>query len=151
MNGRRINRFKGLIVLLAIVTGGVISPASASAQATAPASWSTTPSMSTMPSYQFRSTSVYQPIVGQTPYTSTSSYAPFPSSAPNRARQSWNDPDDNELGTVDDPLPIGEPIVLFLMAFLYFIWKKMSKNSKKMQKNLVMSKKSSTFAPAFPK
>ena len=37
----------------------------------------------------------------------------------NARRGFWDDPTDNPMGVVDNPQPVGEPIVLLLMAMLY--------------------------------
>jgi hypothetical protein len=138
-----------LIAAFLMLQGGSLSPIWAYTQVTPPSAWQTTPVMSedVRPNYQFQSTSAYAPMVGTHSYPSSAVYAP---ASPRPRRSIWDDDLEGE-DAIGVFAPVGEPFVLFLMAFLYFIWKKMSKNSKKMQKNLVMSKKSSTFAPAFPK
>jgi len=67
------------------------------------------------PSYNFHSTSPYQSITEK-------SFGISILSEP--LRDEWNDPDDNEIGTVDDLQPIGEPLILLLFALLYFAIKK---------------------------
>lgn len=97
------------------------------AQVEAPAAWRTTPTLSSgiRPSYQFRSTSTYAPVVGATSYTSTTVYTPGATSTrPHRSKQ-WEDTEDeNPVGQVDDPAPIGEPFVLLLLAGLFVLYKK---------------------------
>ena len=61
------------------------------------------------PSYNFQSTSPYQSITEK-------SFSISILSEPLR----WDTPEDNEIGTVDDLQPIGEPLVLLLFALLYF-------------------------------
>jgi len=137
-----------LIAAFMMLLGGSLSPIWAYTPVTPPSAWQTTPVMSEdiRPNYQFQSTSAYAPMVGTHSYPSSAVYAP---ASPRPRRSSIWDEEPEEGYEIGVFVPVGEPLVLFLMAFLYFIWKKMSKNSKKMQKNLVMSKKSSTFAPAF--
>jgi hypothetical protein len=71
------------------------------------------------PTYQFRSTSAYTPTMNTTVYTPGSS-TPF--GAPTRPRRSdideeEDDPSGDPTGYIDTP--IGEPLVLLLMALLY--------------------------------
>lgn len=66
------------------------------------------------PSYNFQSTSPYQSITEK-------SFGISILSEP--LRNSWDTPDDNEIGTVDNPTPIGEPLVLLLFAVLYLVVK----------------------------
>ena len=145
-NKKRI--YSLLIAAFLVLLGGSLSPLWAYTPVTPPSAWQTTPVMSedVRPNYQFQSTSAYVTVSGGSTMTPVSS--PAYASRPRRSTIDEEPEDGYEIGVFT---PVGEPLVLFLMAFLYFIWKKMSKNSKKMQKNLVMSKKSSTFAPAFPK
>jgi len=142
-NKKRI--YSWLIAVFLVLQGGSLSPVWAYAQVTPPSAWRTTPVMSedVRPSYQFRSTSAFPTVSGRS--TMAPVNAPAYASRPRRSTID-EEPDGEEVGVF---APVGEPFVLLLMAFIYFIWKKMSKKSKKMQKNLVMSKKSSTFAPAF--
>jgi hypothetical protein len=109
--------------------------------ATMPSAWRTTPTLSTdrQMSYQFRSTSAYTPTMNTTVYTPGSS-TPF--GAPTRPRRSGSgDIDEEEDDPIGDPMgyidtPVGEPLVLLLMAVVYLI---LLKKRKKVQKNLVMS------------
>ena len=91
----------------------------------------------TPPSYQFQSTSAYSSVVGQSAFTTSAVSAPY-SAAPNitvlrRAEEwtpgswdgegegdEWGDPS-GELptGVLPNPAPVGEPMVLLLMALLY--------------------------------
>ena len=71
----------------------------------------------TLPEYQFRSTSAYTPMVDVTVYTPGCS---SPASEPRRARKEWSDePDDDPISVVDTP--IGEPMILLLFALLYML------------------------------
>jgi len=100
---------------------GCETAAYAYTQAAPPAAWRTTPTLSTdmQPTYQFRSTSAYTPTMNTTVYTPGSS-TPF--GAPTRPRRSdideeEDDPSGDPTGYIDTP--IGEPLVLLLMALLY--------------------------------
>lgn len=80
----------------------------------------------TLPSYQFRSTSTFTPIVGERSYISTQSYSPV-ANKPYRAKADWTEKEDEpEIGVIIQP-PIGEPYVLLLMAVLYLFYKKSKK------------------------
>lgn len=82
----------------------------------------------TLPSYQFRSTSTFTPIVGERSYISTQSYSPG-ASKPYRAK-TWNedagDPEGEEIAVITEQ-PLGSPLILLLMAVLYLFYKKSKK------------------------
>ena len=123
MKQHRRHIFKWLFALWMLCCIGSVNAAS---QVEAPAAWRTTPVMSedVRPNYEFRSTSSYAPVVGTTSYlaTSTTVYKPG-TSGPNRAKKdSWDDPGDDAIGTVDTP--IGEPIILILFALAFILYKK---------------------------
>lgn len=123
MKQHRRHIFKWLFALWMLCCIGSVNAAS---QVEAPAAWRTTPTLSAdiYPSYQFRSTSSYAPIVGTTSYlaTSTTVYKPG-TSGPNRAKKDvWDDPEDDAIATVDTP--IGEPLILLLLAGLFVLYKK---------------------------
>ena len=63
--------------------------------------------------YSFRSTSRFAPIDNTPAYNA-------PQNAPRKA-WSWSEPTDNPIGTVTNPVPVGEPFILLLMAGLYVI------------------------------
>ena len=120
-----------------------ISTAKAAPLANQPAAWRTTPTLSSdnCPSYQFRSTSAYAPIVGTTSYTSTTVYSPG-ATGPRRSSP-W---DDSETPPGGDPTgqgvgiintPIGSPLVLLLMAVLYIFYT----NRKKIHEKFAQFKK----------
>ncbi len=96
-------------------------------QASQPASWNskTTFSDDVQPSYSFHSTSSYTPIVGSTSYLSDGSGEV--GAPPRDARRSggWGvpDDDDNPIGTVSN-VPIGEPLVLLVLALLYIVFRR---------------------------
>ena len=79
------------------------------------------------PSYQFRSTSVYS-----SSFSNNSSFVPLaddPYASPGprkgpRKSSPWDEDDpetggSNEVGVVEDQAPVGEPLVLLLLAALY--------------------------------
>lgn len=127
---REIKTYKWLLAI--VLLWGCFSTAYAYEPVTQPSSWRTTPTMSSdvQPNYQFRSTSTYKPVVGQTPYISRSTYT---SGASRPRRSPWDDTDPSGLGVgeVDDPAPIGDaPLILMaLMAGIYVIWKKKRKKN----------------------
>jgi hypothetical protein len=113
--------FKWLFALWMLCCIGSVSAVS---QVSAPAAWRTTPTLSAdiYPSYQFRSTSTYAPVVGTTSYLSTSTTVYTPgASEPYRAKKEWEegDPEGQEVGFIDTP--VGEPFILLLFAFLMSI------------------------------
>lgn len=78
------------------------------------------------PSYQFRSTSVYSSSFSNdnstfVPLADDPYASPGPRKGPRKSSPWDEDPEKggNELGVVDDPTPIGEPLVLLLLAALY--------------------------------
>lgn len=148
----RICIYKWLLAIWLICMGGAISPAVAYTQAALPSAWRSTPALSTdvQPNYQFRSTSTITPIVGQTSYTAGSSDLKIGQYRPGSIRRGIDDEEDDPTG---DPIglidtPVGEiPLLMMLvMACLYAI---LTKKRKKVQKNLVVSEKSTTFARFF--
>jgi hypothetical protein len=143
MMQHRRHIFKWLFALWMLCCIGSVNAAS---QVSAPAAWRTTPVLSTdnYPSYQFRSTSTYAPIVGETSYSSTAIYTPGSSSpsssAPHRAKkggEGWSEPGDDDSGIGNVPTPIGSPLVLLLMAVLYIFYAK----RKKIQEKFAYSQK----------
>lgn len=103
----------------------ILATATSYAQVAQPAAWSTTPTMSedVNTSFSFKSTSSYSPIVGSTGYTSERN---APTRGPRKSEstpwESWGlddpfgIPTDNPIGTVTDPTPVGEPLILLVMA-----------------------------------
>ena len=67
------------------------------------------------PTYTFHTTSVYTTVV-ENPSFSPVAADPYsdPSPRGHIRRGGWGDPDDNELGVVDDPAPIGSPLLVLL-------------------------------------
>lgn len=145
----RNNRiYIGIVTIWLLMLGGALSPVQAYQPvqtyqpAQQPSAWRTKPVMSNelYPEYHFQSTSTYTPVVGKTTYTTTETYNPFETSSPRRARSEydpWNDTDPSEelpLGDVDDPAPIGSPLVLLVLAMLYLL-----------KKNIVLISKSTNF------
>lgn len=81
----------------------------------------------THPTYRFHSTSAYTATVGSSAYSSTISspfaaYSPMGTSRKAKAYNPWDEDDDptgEELGVVNTP--IGEPLILLLMALGYLL------------------------------
>lgn len=86
------------------------------------------------PEYRFQSTSTCPSVVGQSTYTTTAVQAPYsihPVSVIRRTEswtpgswdegEDWGDPGEDEFptGVLPNPAPVGEPMVLLLMALLY--------------------------------
>ena len=121
--------FYRMLMAVWLLSGGVSFSAYAFGQAARFESWSSTQSSSgdMPPAYRFKSTSAYSPVLGESPYSSEifSPLAKSPTPRPNRVGGPWDDDDyenDNPTGVVDDPLPVGEPLVLLVMASLYFLF-----------------------------
>ena len=81
----------------------------------------------TAPSYQFHTTSVYTSVV-ENPTFSPIAADPYSNSSPHRSLRKAvleddddddGDPDSDPIGQIPDPTPIGEPLVLLLLAALY--------------------------------
>ena len=78
------------------------------------------------PSYQFHTTSVYTSVV-ENPTFSPVAADPYSNSGPRKGMRKsspWDEDDPetgggNEVGVVDDTVPVGEPFVLLLLALLY--------------------------------
>ena len=86
--------------------------------------------LSTPPSYQFQSTSTCLSVVGNSTFTTTTVYAPgcsSPSGASRPRRSLWDEEDEEGnpsgegVGNVDTP--VGEPMVLLLLALGYLLVK----------------------------
>ena len=122
MMQRNIHRLVWCLALWMLCS---IGAANAASQASAPAAWRTTPTLSAdiTPSYQFRSTSTYAPVVGTTSYLSTSTtvYTPGASSPYRAKKDSWGegDPEGEEMGYINTP--IGEPFILLLFGVLMMV------------------------------
>ena len=111
-----------LLVALWLLSGSQVTYAFTYGQASEPASWGRTATLSddVRPSYSFRSTSSYTPVVGSTSYLSDGS---GPISSPRRAKSwdPWDEPEDDPIGVVPNPAPLGEPLILLLLALGYFL------------------------------
>ncbi len=103
----------------------VCTAATAHAQVAQPAVWSSKPMMSedVNTDYQFRSTSTCTPIVGSTPYISDGGIttAGAPQCGPRRGPWDGNWESDADPIGVYANTPIGEPLVLLLMALAYIV------------------------------
>ena len=80
-------------------------------------------SYNTTPTYQFRSTSPYQSVVNTTSSFTPLADDPYAGMArQNGPRRAWDwgapGDDDDPIGVIPDQ-PVGEPLVLLLMALLY--------------------------------
>ena len=99
---------KKVLILLIVLWGCVTSSAFAFTNSTQPA---------TLPSYQFRSTSTCQSVIGQSALAPSVSYVPGSTTqthSPYRAKK-WDDPDEDPMGEI----PIGSPWILLVLAVLY--------------------------------
>ena len=142
----RICIYKWLLAIWLICMGGAISPAVAYTQAALPSAWRSTPALSTdvQPNYQFRSTSSLTPIVGQTSYTAGPSDLKIGQYRPGSIRRGIDDeepedPTDPEIGVVDTP--VGEPMVLLMLALLFMGYKIAKFRYKNTQKQQIIAKK----------
>lgn len=66
------------------------------------------------PAFKFQSTSPYSAPVGSASSGMTTQNSPRRSTG-----FSWDDPEDNPVGVVPNPAPVGEPLILLAMASLY--------------------------------
>ena len=124
---RRINRYIWIVALWLILLGGFASPACAYTQ-------------TNLPTYNFRSTSAYAPMVGTSTYT-VQVYAPGASSPMRGPRREgeynpWDEEYDDEGNPGGLPVgqmetPVGEPLILLVFALLYFFFTFYLHNSKK--------------------
>ena len=85
-----------------------------------------TTQQTTFPEYRFQSTSTCVSVVGNSAFTSPAVYAPYsalPRTGIRRAEEysidGEPDEDDFPTGVLPNPAPVGEPMVLLLMALLY--------------------------------
>lgn len=88
--------------------------------------YNTTYNLASMPTYSFRSTSTYAPIVGQTSYMSDGS---GPLCAPRKTGPGgggWGTgmPEDDPIGVTPGQAPIGSPLALLVPLLFYMIIKK---------------------------
>lgn len=87
-----------------------------------PASTATLPSSASVldeyasPAFNFQSTSPYSAPIG-----SASSGLTTQRNARRSSSFDWDAPDDNPVGVLPNPAPIGEPLVLLILATLY-VW-----------------------------
>lgn len=81
----------------------------------------------TLPEYQFRSTSTCTPVVGYTSYTATEQYSPM-ANAPRPGqirRDGWNEePDDDPVGQLTVS-PVGDvPMAMMILLMVVYLLKK---------------------------
>ena len=117
---KRINTYKTLLAVVLMLWGFSTAEATPyqSSYATNAAYRATyTPATinNACPTYTFHTTSVYTTVV-ENPSFSPVAADPYsdPSPRGHIRRGGWGDPDDNELGVVDDPAPIGSPLLVLL-------------------------------------
>ena len=117
---KRINTYKTLLAVVLMLWGFSTAEATPyqSSYATNTAYRATyTPATinNACPTYTFHTTSVYTTVV-EDPSFSPVAADPYsdPSPRGHIRRGGWGDPDDNELGVVDDPAPIGSPLLVLL-------------------------------------
>ena len=125
------NKYKWILAAWIILWGCNPSSTFASMQTPQYTTWSTqtyeqSPVMSVSPSYQFHTTSVYRSGMTDPDFTPLADNvrggAPGHILRGNGTGWNWgddDDPGDNPIGQIDDPAPIGEPLILLLLAALY--------------------------------
>ena len=128
MTQNRKIKYGLLIAVWLLLWGGLLVPAQAYREATLPQSWQRTPVMSedVRPAYEFRSTSSYMATTGR------GSAALTGTAYSSRPRKSTIDeePDGDEIGVM--PGPIGEPLVLLVLAMVYGLimgWRRSQRRS----------------------
>lgn len=91
--------------------GGVVSAATYSTGGSRSHSYAPAFNQNAVPAFRFQSTSLHTSSKANTSAGVTMQKAP----------SSWGDPeeDDNPIGVVPDPQPIGEPLILLAFALLY--------------------------------
>ena len=86
-------------------------------------------SPATAPTYQFRSTSSYTPQMTSATVFTPLADDPYAGLAKqNDVIKGWNpwdedNPGDNPIGQVDEPAPVGTPLVMLLMALMYIAFR----------------------------
>lgn len=93
-------------------------------QTTMPSAWGEKPTLcrDIDPSYHFRTTSSMAPVVGETSYITTT-YTPIGGSRPQKTN-GFNDAEDDPIGVVPDPTPVGEPMAVLLVLALGYVVRK---------------------------
>lgn len=107
-----------MLVAWLLLWGGLLVPARAYTEASLPQTWQRTPVMSedVRPAYEFRSTSSYMATGGR---GSAAPAGATYSSKPRRANP-WDDSGDpNGEGVGNVFTPVGEPLVLLVLAIIY--------------------------------
>ena len=123
MMKKRFKKYRNILLLWLLLIGSPIYAVGTYTPATLPSPWSTTPTMSNdmQTVYQFRSTSPYVSSMN-TSSTMITLYGRVGASSM-RKTGSWNE-DDNPIGEVPDPAPVGEPLVLLALAMLYLLYRR---------------------------
>ena len=144
---KRIYTYKWLLAVFILLWGCIASSVYAYDQVAQTSSWRTMPTYSmqptytpatvssvtnysaTAPTYNFKSTSTYPSLVGNSVFTSKVStpYSNF-QRTPIRKSGSWGgdddeDPEGEEIG-IQPTTPVGEPWVLLVLALLYVVFGK---------------------------
>ena len=134
MMKKRFAKYRNILLLWLLLTGSPICAVGTYTPATMPSSWTTTPTMSNdmQTVYQFRSTSSYVSSMN-TRSTMITLYGRVGASSMRKAGY-WNEdgewvPGDNEnpIGDVDPPAPVGSPFVLLALALAYVLKKRLSR------------------------
>lgn len=95
-------------------------------QTTMPSAWGEKPTLcrDIDPSYHFRTTSSMAPVVGETSYITTA-YTPVGGSRPQKTN-GWGTlgDEDDPIGVVPDPTPVGEPMAVLLVLAVGYVVRK---------------------------
>lgn len=78
------------------------------------------------PSYNFRSTSVYNPVTSNARFTPIADRSASIAHGRIRKTGSWDAPDDEDdpIGQVPNPQPVGSPFIMLAMALLFVLYKR---------------------------
>lgn len=68
------------------------------------------------PAYQFQSTSPYSSVVGNTAIGSQVQGMPR-----RNTTDSWGEPEDDPIGVLPNPTPVGEPLIMLVLAVLFML------------------------------
>jgi len=107
----------------------VVSAFAYTPQTTMPSAWGEKPTLckDIDPSYHFRTTSSMAPVVGETSYITTT-YTPAGGSGPRKSgywsNGEWVEDENDPIGVVPDPTPVGEPLAVLLVLALGYVVRK---------------------------
>lgn len=119
--------YKWILVLLILCGSHQVSVAGTFGRVAQPADWGykTVFSDDIRPSYAFHSTSSCNSVLGN---TSTNSILSEGITSYSDAWNPWGDedpePTGNPVGTLDNPTPIGEPLILVVLAIMYLLFRR---------------------------